>query len=383
MKKSLISLAVLAAAGAASAQSSVTVYGIVDAYLGNVKNNIGTNGPDATKKNQTTVDSGGTSTSRVGVKGVEDLGNGLKASFQLEQGLAVDSGAALQDSQTKSYTGFDRRAQVGLSGAFGGLVFGRTYLPYFDLRSATDGDVVGGEIFGPRETFKLGNLGDKFASASGAAAVALSDYTKNASNVISYTSPNFNGFTAAVAVGLGENKSASSSAANTTSLKLQYANGPLLVGFGHQKEEYQSWGTSSTASSNTTLNTTYQPKATYNLLAGSYDFGVAKLFTSYQDVKYEETYGSSGTGKAKDYHFGVSVPVAANTKLWADYAHAKFNSDATGKDVKATGYTLGADYVLSKRTDIYVAYRATTKKNEAGTKLGENNVFGVGIKHVF
>jgi len=105
MKKSLIALAVMAAAGAASAQSSVQLYGIVDIWFGSVKDGVGA-------QSETKLDAGGVNGNRFGLKGSEDLGGGLKANFQLEQGFNMDDGSAVAS------TAFNRQAWVGLSGGF-------------------------------------------------------------------------------------------------------------------------------------------------------------------------------------------------------------------------------------------------------------------------
>lgn len=335
MKKNLIALAVLAASGAAMAQSNVTLYGIVDAYAGSTKDTTKT----ANAPSQGVVGSGGLKTSRWGIKGSEDLGGGLKAGFQLEQGFNSDDGSAT--------AGFDRRAQVSLSGGFGTVVLGRTYTPYYELRDATD-NTAGLNIGSARDTFKT----------------ARADYADKLSNVIAYASPNFSGFSGAVAASLGENKNdpatnANSSATNHVSLHLKYANGPLLAGYGYQSEKALK-GAKSTD---------------YNLFAASYDFGVAKLVGSYQDVDH-------AAGKDKDYQFGVSAPLGGATVFFG-YANAKSENLAGATAAKATGYNLAASYPLSKRTDLYAGYKAIDKKDASGTKTGEIRVMAVGVRHVF
>ena len=129
MKKSLIALAVLAAAGAASAQSSVSLYGLADVYVGSVKNTIA----NPNSKKQTAVNSSGLNNSRWGLRGSEDLGNGLKANFVLEAGFETDTGAAGSLGST-----FQRKSTVGLSGAFGSVELGRNYTAYDTLRAVTN-----------------------------------------------------------------------------------------------------------------------------------------------------------------------------------------------------------------------------------------------------
>lgn len=122
MKKSLIALAVLAASGAAMAQSSVTVYGLADVRVGSFKQS-----DEVGSLSNTEMRSGGFATSRIGFKGTEDLGGGLKANFQIETSVAIDRPAA-------STIG-DRQAWVGLSGGFGAIELGRSWTPYDGTRA--------------------------------------------------------------------------------------------------------------------------------------------------------------------------------------------------------------------------------------------------------
>lgn len=116
MKKTLLALAAIAASSASFAQSSVTLYGVVDASLESVKG----------EKTVTRVTSGNLATSRLGFKGTEDLGSGMKATFNLEAPVTVDTGAA-------GSTFWDRQAWVGVGGGFGELRLGRTDSPIGDI----------------------------------------------------------------------------------------------------------------------------------------------------------------------------------------------------------------------------------------------------------
>jgi predicted porin len=119
MKKTLIAAAVLAASGAAMAQSSVEIYGTVDLWVGSVKDTAVSN--DRT----TRLDSNGMDTSKLGFRGSEDLGGGLKANFNLEAEIGPDAGGGLEN-------GFDRISWVGLSGGFGEVQLGRVWSAYDD-----------------------------------------------------------------------------------------------------------------------------------------------------------------------------------------------------------------------------------------------------------
>lgn len=349
MKKSLIALAVLAASGASFAQSSVTIYGIVDAYVGSTKDTTGAAGntaKSATAQSQSVVNSGGLKSNRWGLRGSEDLGNGLKATFKLEQRFKSDDGSL-------DGVNFKGESSIGLSGGLGAVLLGRTTTVYDDLRDLTN----------PIGDTNLSPVIDSIKEAKG-------DYTDTTDNTIAYRSPVFGGFSAGVSVALGENKTDTVDATQHTSIKLQYANGPLLVGYAYQNEEAQN---AVPAGVN---------DVTYQLIAGSYDFGVAKLVGGYQNAD-RKTVGVK-TGDDSVYYFGVTAPVAKNTNLYFGYVNSEFDAVAANGDVKATGYTLAANYVLSKRTDLYAGYKQIKKKNDnTGADLGKVSQLAVGIRHTF
>ena len=340
MKKSLIALAVLAASGAAMAQSSVQLYGIVDAFVGTTQDTIKTPG----SKSQTVVESGGLKSSRWGMKGSEDLGGGLKAGFKLEQRFKSDTGAL-------DGVNFKGESSINLSGNFGTVALGRMGTPYDDLRGKTNAIA----------DTNLSPVGDTIKNAK-------ADYTDKTDNTVAYVSPTFNGFSAAVAVSFNEDKTNTLDATSHTSLKLQYANGPLLVGYGYQKEEAKDKGGAD--------------DKTYNLLAGSYDFGVAKLVGGFQTAEY--TVANAQAGDQDSYYFGVQAPVASNINVYFGYVNSTYDAVAANGDVKATGYTLAANYVLSKRTDAYVGYKNIKKENDnTGVDQGKIATLAVGVRHTF
>ncbi|MYZ50773.1 porin [Malikia spinosa] len=347
MKKSLIALAVLAASGAAMAQSSVQLYGIVDAYVGSTKDTI----KSATAESQTVVGSGGLKSNRWGMKGSEDLGGGLKAGFKLEQRFKSDTGE--QDG-----VAFKGESSINLSGNFGAVALGRMGTPYDDLRGKTN----------PIADTNISPVGDTIKNAK-------ADYTDKTDNTVAYVSPTFNGFSGAVAVSFGENKTNVADATSHSSLKLQYANGPLLVGYGFQKEESQlTAGTPAAATGQT-------EDKTFNLLAASYDFGVAKLVGGYQTLEIESKGVKQGDNDS--LYFGVQAPVASNINVFFGYAGSEYDA-VTGTDYKATGFTLAANYVLSKRTDAYVGYKQIKKENDTtGADMGKVKTLAVGVRHTF
>ena len=221
MKKSLIALAVLGVAGVAHAQSSVTLYGIVD--VGIIKE----------KDAATELRSGGMSTSRLGFKGTEDLGGGLSAVFKLEGSLAVDTG-------TPDALKFNRESYVGLAGGFGEVRFGKNWTAYDDIAGAAN------PVF------------DSNSFTPGAIRPSFAFYTSNPNNGIKYVSPDFGGVSGAVSTSLREGGTTRS-----TAFQVSYAGGPVTAGVAYQIDKD---GVDETK---------------FTVLNGAYDFGVAKLLAGY------------------------------------------------------------------------------------------------------
>lgn len=340
MKKNLIALAILAASGVASAQSSVNLYGIADVWFGSVK---------AGGVRDTLVQSGGVDASRWGLKGTEDLGGGLKASFVLEQGFSIDNGAGgvltnvFGAPVAGTTAAFSRQANLGLSGSFGEVKIGKVYTAYDDIADATYSSFSSDALAAPAYVF-------------GSSAVYA--YIASPNNTIAYYTPKFNGFSGAVSYSLGENKTAAVKASSVTALNAQYANGPIYVGFAVQNEKPQA-GTSTK----------------YALLNGSYDFGVAKLLADYAQVK-------NGAFKSRDFHIGADVPLASNIVLSGGYARSE---DKLGgaKFAERSGYSLAVAYVLSKRTTAYAGLNNTKWENGAGVETNKIQAYAIGVKHAF
>ncbi|MDD2729768.1 porin [Malikia sp.] len=327
MKKSLIALAVLAAAGAASAQSSVTLYGRLDAGLVNVKDEI--NGDGVTRNK---LESNVLNNSLWGMKGSEDLGGGLKANFVLEQGMSVDTGAPANAERA-----FHRQATVGLSGSFGSVDLGRNYPAYDTIRTLVN------------------NTADTNMAVTNEVFANGGDYTNRTNNSIRFNSADYSGFSGAVSYGFGENKDVTPGAKSTdqVSLNVKYANGPVLAAYAHLSDK-QADGSSKK----------------YNLIGGAYDFGVVRLNAGYNTTKRT---GSDD----KEYQVGVSAPFGATT-VYFGYANSKTDPDV-GATVKRSGFDLAATYALSKRTTAYAGY----KTYEVKDANKEFTAVGAGIRHVF
>ncbi|MDP3133429.1 MAG: porin [Burkholderiaceae bacterium] len=281
MKKSLIAVAAMAVVGAASAQSSVTLYGIADIWVGK---------PEGAKVQ---AGSGGLAGSRWGIKGSEDLGGGLSANFNFESAVNLGNGAT-------NAAMFDRQANVGFSGGFGALKIGRSWTAFDDIYGAA-------------------NSG--FDSALSANAVWINNYAysngTNASNAqIHYTTPTMGGFSGAFSTKLKGNETAAEM--RHTAVYAKYEQGPIYAGVAYEKDD--------------------GPAVLKNTLVnGSYDLGMAKVLASYYTTK-------TGAGIATNsYQLGADIPMGSALTLSVGYASSKVDvagaKSATGFGV-AAGYSL-------------------------------------------
>ena len=353
MKKSLIALAVLAASGAAMAQSSVTLYGVADVFVGSAKTEVGGAG-----LRQNVVNTSGINGSRWGLRGSEDLGGGMKAIFTLESGFNLDNGSSAQGGQL-----FGRQAFVGLESGFGTVSLGRQYSAYDTLHGATN---MNGDAFTFNAASGTLNVnGASPASNIGVSANGMKDYSSRVDNSIAYTSPSFSGFSGAVVYGFGENKNAvaplfNNGATDNASVHLKYANGPLLVGYAYQQEK-------------TVSSLGAEDKNKYNLVGATYDFGVVKLNGSYNQAK-------NNTFKDKEGQIGVAVPFGA-AAISAGYARSK--SEGLGVERIGKGYSILGTYDLSKRTRLYAGAQNTKAYVLNSPLETETTVYGLGVRHAF
>ncbi|MDM0110827.1 porin [Variovorax sp. J22R133] len=384
MKKSLIALASLAVAGAASAQSSVTLFGVADVAVSGYKNQSETPAGVTVTKSQTVLSSGGYNNSRLGLRGTEDLGGGVSAGFWLEAGLTIDNGGG---AATGGGLSFNRRSTVSLSGTLGELRLGRDYVPTF----WNDG------IFDPFNTNGVGT--SLIATASGGTALGVpnSGFQSNrnyvrASNSVGYFLPsNLGGLYGQFMYAMNEKVStnpgnltppgAAAIAANPALAataddtrvgryiggRLGYASGPLDVAVAYGKSTI---GSNYYLGSTTTLDT-------WNLGA-SYDFGLVKLFGEYSNNRQVTDLAANspipaGFTKpgANGGVVGVNVPVGVGV-IRASYSavyynHVSANIAGVTNEPKSDQWALGYVHNLSKRTALYTT--AAYLKNKNGASL--------------
>ncbi|GGX45437.1 porin [Undibacterium squillarum] len=345
MKKSLIALSVLAAvAGSAQAQSSVTVYGVLDMAFNAEHNGTGAPG------NKFAVDSGIQSGSRLGFKGSEDLGNGLKANFKLEMGVNADEGKSAQGGLA-----FGRAAWVGLSGDFGSVQIGRQNKPIFDAVDAVD-------------PFSTGIIGGNAGSSTSATGLGNLVFATNPriNNSINYSTNNLSGFQASVQYGAGE-QAGDAGKGRGMGLSASYTAGPLFVTGAYQAD-------------NDTAAVVNAIKHAF--VGGTYDFGVAKGALSFTKVRSD-----NNATQYKLWSVGATVPVSAAGAIIASYSYV--TNDAVKTDNNSGYFGIGYTHSLSKRTNLYTsASRLKNDKNVNAGGIASGNgatelLYNVGIRHMF
>jgi len=313
MKKSLIALAVLGLSGAAMAQSSVTLYGKADAGLGKIELDASPTGGDATNKTQ--FISGSTMnafTSRVGVRGVEDLGGGMKVGYTFETGLDLNDG-------TTTGAFWARQANMSLSSDWGTVKLGQQYRPSY----------LANDVYDLTDQANYSVLGYSYTNPNNV----------RAPSAFAYVSPTFNGLTAAVAFvsknDLGNDK-------NVWDVAAMYANGPISAGASASRASHGK--------------TAYQ-------LGGKYDFGSFLLAGSYSQALNDSNEVRRGFGLGGTVKFGA---LALTLDLTRDTKNVQNNGD------KYTNGLLEARYQLSKRTFVYAAYLRADKTNNYGLGIDHN-----------
>jgi predicted porin len=340
MKKALIALAVLGlTGGAAVAQSSVTLFGVIDADMKYVKT-----GSLTLKK----LDSGGLNTSRFGVRGTEDLGGGLKAGFWLESQVDTDTGVAGGGSAF-----WGRRATVSLAGDFGEIRLGRNKtVSRLHL-----------EDFDPSAFTGLGSVSAVYSNLGSGNGTSFG----RADNLASYSLPgNLGGFYGGVDVSAGEGTGTNKG----QSARLGYKEGAL-----HVSGTYAS-----------TSNAADNSKFKLASIGAAYDLGVVRPSFSYTESKYQAR-------KQDIWTLSATAPLGQG-QLWGSYTSAKTTGEVGFATIGTPKlFALGYIYNLSKRTALYTT--VSQLKNDGTTRFAlggapaatangqKSSGYDVGIRHSF
>jgi predicted porin len=323
MKKSLVALAVLAASGAAMAQSSVTLFGIVDAGYASIK---------AKGVSKSGITNSGLNSSRFGLRGSEDLGGGMKAEFWLEGALANDDGNA-------SGLNFQRRSTVSVVGGFGEVRIGRDYTPTF--WNTTVYDEFGTNGIGQSLTPNMIQYAGAASTFNGTAAV-------RSNNSISWFTPTVSGFSAQIMQAFGEN-AGTVKTNDYMGVRLGYVQGKLSAHYAQGKTE----------------GATDAVDTKYSNFGASYNFGMIKPMLFMGTEK-------TGTTEVKATEISANIPMGAGA-----FRVASSKVDVSNSANDFTKTAVGYVHNLSKRTMLYGTYASVS--NKAGQIASVQNN---GLTHV-
>lgn len=356
MKTALTGFFMLGAvAGAACAQSTVTVYGLLDTAI--VQESGGANG------SLTKVSSGVGAGSRLGFKGSEDLGGGLSAIFLLESGFQSDTGEMGQGGLL-----FGRQAYVGLQGKAGTVMVGRQYTP--EYMTVVLGDPFGSGYVGDSKNM-IATTGNAFSRMD---------------NTVKYVSPKLGNVVVELAAAAGE-VSGDSASGRQLGGAVEYTAGPLRVRLGYHNRNNNTALVKNTSSAKNTV------------LAAVYDFGVVKFHGIYGRNKGLNSsvwrnnanpfgYASAPVAStdSQDLLLGVTAPFGVHTLM----ASIIRKDDRGARNQDASQVAVGYRYSLSKRTELYAAYAHISNQHGASYTVGSaiesgsgNRGISFGLRHAF
>ncbi len=356
MKRTIVFAAACMAGILAHAQSSVTLYGLVDLNVTHSRGGSAVGGARLTAMNDGTVN--GHNGSRWGIRTTEDLGGGLRAGAVLEAGVLADSGAAAQGGRA-----FGRQIFLSLgSSAAGELRLGRQYTLH-DVVISYNNPFINGLLLHPG--YGVTNAGRALPQMIDAPRV---------DNAIQYTSPRLGGFALAAQYAFGESVTDSFYGAMAS-----FANGPIAAALSHE------WNNDRVSGASTNKVTT---------LGANYDFGVAKVFTGYQRG-HDLTTAAGNAGALTNlvvtgpfsftanglqaYTLGVSVPIG-NVLAGANYTRTDYRG-AAGQELTLGRAAVGARYNFSKNTFVYSSLSAST--GELKEYITQKRVVQVGLRTAF
>jgi predicted porin len=369
MKKSLLAVAAMGAfASVAQAQSSVTVYGILDVgFQGRTKtvNNIKTN---STQFNG----DGAESTSRLGFKGTEDLGGGVKAFFVTEFQLYPTDRALSGDTNGGL---FNRQTNVGLSKTgLGQFAVGTQYTPLHLAVGRNDpgkqNNMVGDVIYTPNAA-----TGNDTTSTS---------YTVRQNNALTAQTDRMAGF---VVSGMYTNKNSSSNNSSNDNnqgygIGINYVWNKLNVDLNAQsfKNETAVRGVNTPA----TLASATNLKDDQQYAGASYDFGILTAYAQYVNRKASAAYNSNLYAKRSAQSIGVRSFITPKVAAWASLGNGSFKTFGTSSPTSNfNGFQLGSDYILSKRTNLYAIYGKTQTSSNSLNASANHTSYGLGVRHTF
>ena len=394
MKKSLLAVAALSAiAGAAQAQSSVTIYGVLDAGYANQKSD-GAGASALSKASNSIIASSMEQTSRLGFKGTEDLGGGMSAIFTVETGLQPTNESASVWNNRQSFVGLKK------NGA-GTFTIGTQYTPAFQALSATDvgqtNNMPGSAVYPQTMSGSNGNPGAKPFATAGGPGGATDGVTVRTSNTVNAQSDKFAGFSLGASYTQnGTTVTPTNTTATTANhtgwgVKADYTWNKLYVVLAANKlKSSDTQGgvvtlTNPAPAAWTAANGGVNTQDNQAYAAATYDFGILKAYLQYINRKDTSTINTNYYAQRRAQQIGVRSYITPTIEGWANVGNGRVTTfGASNPSSNFVAWQAGLNYYLSKRTNVYGIYGANNQSSAAPVNPSLNvNAFAVGVRHTF
>jgi predicted porin len=407
MKKSLFAVAAVTAfAGAAQAQSSVTVYGLIDmGYASSYQRNVtGANGV-ITNQNTSGIKGSNQSTSRLGFRGTEDLGGGTSAFFTVESGVNLDQGGIFTSGANGNRQAFLGLGQKGIGRASLGI----QYTPVHEAAAASDAtglnNLTGNVIYD--KTGGYGSAAGQVVAGSGTTANSISgmgdntSYTVRASNALVLKADPIAGINAkAMLVQGGKDSNTTTQTIDNSGFGfgLDYTWKKLFLTAAYQSFTNQTLGGGAFTQGyqGAAITPGVNSKSNQQYYAATYDFGILKAYLQYVDNKTTNFTNNNNYISRSAQQVGVRAPLTPKVVVYGSAGTGSVNAGGNNlTPSKFNGWQLGSDYNLSKRTNLYAIYGQTaTSNNTMATAYGTNTSTGnknsynassyaIGVRHTF
>jgi predicted porin len=388
MKKILLTALLAVATSFAYAQSSVTIYGILDVgYVGTNYKGVGTSA--TTKQNTSGFGQNTQQGGRLGFRGNEDLGGGTSAFFTVETGLNPESSTLSTFVNRQTFVGI---AQKGI----GRAAIGTQYTPIYSAVVISDpgnaNNVVGNTIWALSPQ-AVGNTGTApFASPTSSAGTSDA-FTVRTTNTLTVRSESFAGFTGTgmyTANNQDQTQTSATAGGNTNfngwGLGLNYAYKKLFLTANYQALKSQVLGTATTPTPAAWVGASggVNTQDNQSYFAGTYDFGILKAYVQMINRQITSTIDSSAYASRTAQQIGIRGYVTPKIESWVSTGIGKVKTYGNSQPTaNFSAYQLGSNYYLSKRTNLYVIYGQNQTSSNSLTPALAANAYAVGVRHTF
>ena len=389
MKKILLAIVLASCAIIAQAQSSVTIYGILDAgYMGT--NYTGTGTSATTKQTTSTIGQSAEQTSRLGFNGSEDLGGGTSAIFTIETGLNPNNSTVSTFNNRQTFVGIKQNG-------IGAFTIGTQYTPLYVAVTQTDpgqvNNMIGDAIYTANLQTTAVNSGTAPYENTSSSSGTVDSLTVRTSNTAMFTSDKFYGIGGQIM--FTQNNQNVTQTASTTGgnsnysgygIGLNYTLDKLYVTGAFQALKSEVPGTltspapalwtSASGGTNTQDNQTYA--------AATYDFGVLKAYAQWINRKATDTLDASYYAKRSAQQVGVRGFWTPKVESWASVGNGRVTTYGQGlPSANFVAFQLGSNYWLSKRTNLYAIYGQSQTNSTSAIAATAASNYAVGLRHTF